>query len=281
MDGHGDWLQYALAAVGASSLLDLPLRAALVALGLRMPRMRLIAALWATFLGLLLLVDLADLPLVKRLFIVTYPWLADGRTRQIVVVFASLLAAGGIWQGVVDLRKLRPKFDRHPNAWRRLAVACVLLTFFFAEGSGVSTVKRLSQGVAEQNVYFADEAAAMAWLRHHAQPGDVLANDLAGDAGIWAPYKAGVPILLPRSAPGADVEERRPILDSVLDLSSHPGLAAEACALHVGYLFHGAAPPAIDERLFPDRATLDQAPDLERVFNSGDAAVFRVRLPCS
>jgi len=281
MEGHGDWFQYALGAVGASSLLDLPLRAALVALGLKMPRMRLVTALWATFLGLLLLVDFADLPLVKQVFIATYPWLADGRPRQMVVVFASLLAAGGIWQCVIYLRQVRGKLEGHQNAWRRLAVACALMTFFFAEGSGVATFKRLSQGVVEQSVYFAGEAAAMAWLRQHAQPGDVLANDLAGDAGIWAPYKAGVPILIPRSASGAVVDERRPILDSVLDLNGHPGVAAEACALHVGYLFHGAASVVVDERLFPDRAALDEAPDLEPVFTSGDAAVFRVRLPCS
>jgi hypothetical protein len=275
-----DWLQYLLGAVGAGSLLDLPLRAALLALGLKMPRLRLVAALWATFLGVLLVVDLVDLPLVKQVFIVTYPWLADGRPRQVVVVFASLLAAGGIWQAVAYLRHMRAHVSIHPNAWRRLSVACALLLFFFGEGSAVATFKRLSQGVAEQNVYFADEAAAMAWLRQQAQPGDVLANDLAGDAGIWAPYKAGMPILLPRSAPGAVVDERKPILESVLDLDGHPDAAAEACALHVGYLFHGAAPVAFDERMFPDRAALEQAPDLEQVFASGDAAIFRVHLPC-
>lgn len=280
LDAHADWLQYALGAFGAGSLLDLPLRAALIALGLKMPRMRLVAALWATFLGLLLLVDLVDLPLVKQLFVVTYPWLADDRPRQVLAVFASLLAAGGIWQALAYLRHLRGKLDGHPNAWRRLAVACALMLFFFGEGSGVATFKRLSQGIAEQNVYFADEAAAMAWLREHAQPGDVVANDLAGDAGIWAPYKSGVPVLLPRSAPGGVVDERKPILESVLDLDSHPGAAAEACALHVRYLFHSAAPVAFDERMFPDGTALEQAPDLEQVFTSGDAAVFRIRLAC-
>ena len=275
-----DWLQYLLGALGAGSALDVPLRATLIALGLRMPRLRLVAALWATFLGLLLLVDLVDLPFVKHVFVVTYPWLADGRPRQVVAVFASLLAAGGIWQGVAYLRNLRTTLERHPNAWRRLAAACALMVFFFGEGSAVATFKRLSQGVAEQNVYFADDAAAMAWLRQHARPGDVLANDLAGDAGIWAPYKAGVPILLPRSASGAVVDERKPILERVLDLNADPEVAADACALHVSYLFHSAPPVAFDERLFPDRAALEQAPDLEQVFTSGDAAIFRIRLPC-
>ena len=44
--------------------------------------------------------------------------------------------------------------------------------------------------------YSADDAAAMAWLNQHAQPGEVLLNDGAADAGIWAPYKTPVSIVL-------------------------------------------------------------------------------------
>jgi hypothetical protein len=281
IEGYGDWLQYVLGGFGAGSLIELPLRVALIGLGLKMRRMRLVTALWAAFLGLLLVVDFVDLPIVKGLFIVTYPWLADQRPRQVVVVFASLLAAGGVWQCMAYLGHLRTKFVGHPNTSRRLAAVCGLMIFFFGEGSGVAISKRLAQGVAEQNVYFADEAAAMGWLRRNTQPGDVLANDLAGDAGIWAPYKAGVTILLPRSAPGPVMDARRPILESVQDLNDSPHLAAEACGLHVAYLFHGAAPVIFDERMFPDRAALERAVGLEEVFSSGDAAVFRIRLPCN
>ena len=160
-------------------------------------------------------------------------------------------------------------------------MACGLVAFFFAEGSGVSIYKRVAQGVAEQNVYTADDAAAMAWLRAHVGPGEVVANDLAGDAGIWAPYKADVQILLPRSAAGSVVDARQPVLDNLLQLNSAPGAENTACALHVNYLFHGAAPRAFDERLFPDRSTLEQAADLQEVFAAGDATVFRIQLPCN
>jgi hypothetical protein len=280
MDRQTDWLQHVLGMLGAGSLIDVPLRAALIALGVTLRRMRVVTAIWATFLGLLLLVNFVDLPVVKALFIVTYPWLADQRPRQVLAVFASLLAAGGVWQCLAYLAQLRRKFAGHPHAWRRLAAVCGLVMFFFAEGSGVAIFKRLTQGVAEQSVYRADEAAAMDWLRQYAQPGDVLANDLAGDAGIWAPYKAGVSILLPRSAPGPVMDARRPILERVQDLNDYPRVAAEACALHVAYLFHGASPVIFDERMFPDRAALERAPGLEEVFSSGDASLFRVRLAC-
>jgi hypothetical protein len=153
--------------------------------------------------------------------------------------------------------------------------------FFLAEGSGVSIYKRLAQGIAEQNVYTSDAAVAMSWLRQHARPGDVLANDLAGDAGIWAPYKADMPILLPRSpVGGVHQEQREPILENLTAANQNAQLQTEACALHVAYLFHGSAPQVLDERVFPDVQILEQAPGLQEVFTSGEATVFKVNLPC-
>jgi hypothetical protein len=198
----------------------------------------------------------------------------------VAVVFASLLCAGGICVAMGYLRQLRDRMPSRPNAIRRLALAGGLALFFVAEGSGVSIYKRLAQGVAEQNVYSADAAVAMTWLRQHVRPGEVVANDLAGDAGIWAPYKADVSILLPRSSGGPQFADREAILQNVLNLSTQPGLEAKACALHVNYLFHGAPPAVFDERVFQDRAALEGAPDLQEVFASGDAAVFRINLPC-
>ena len=87
-------------------------------------------------------------------------------------------------------------------------------------------------------------------------------------------------ILLPRSAAGADVESRHAILQNLLGLGGVAEARREACALHVDYLFHGAPPQAFDERLFPDRSVLEQAADLEEVFASGEATVFRIHLPC-
>ena len=281
IDGRGDWAQFVIGGVGAASPLDLPIRLALIALAWRLRSARLAMALWAAVLVLLLVVDFLDLPLVKRLFVLTYPWLADDRPRQLAAVFVSLLAASGISAVAGYLGQIRGRLAGHPDAWRRLAMGCALLLFFFAEGSGVSVYKRLVQAIAEQNAYSADDAAAMKWLRGHARPGAVVANDLAGDSGIWAPYKADVSILLPRSAPGPLFEDREPILQNVLNLSDDPGLEEKACALHVDYLFHGAPPAVSDERMFRDRAALDRAPGLEEVFSSGDAAIYRVHLPCS
>jgi hypothetical protein len=172
------------------------------------------------------------------------------------------------------------RWAARPVLWRRVAIACGLVAFFFAEGSGVSIYKRVVQGVLEQNVYTADDAAAMAWLRAHVGPDEVVANDRAGDAGIWAPYKAEVHILLPRSAAGSLVDAREPVLDNLLALNNAPAAESTACALHVDYLFHGAAPQAFDERLFPDRSALENAADLQEVFAAGEAAVFRIHLPC-
>jgi uncharacterized protein DUF6541 len=279
-EGRGDWLQFALGVTGAGSLLDLPVRIALIALGLYTLRGRVIGGLWGTFVVLLLVNDVVNAPLVAKLFTVTYPWLDHDRPRQVAVVFASLLCAGGVFVCLQYLLQLRVRLAAHPATWRRLAMACALVAFFFAEGSGVSIYKRVVQGVLEQNVYTADDAAAMAWLHAHVQADEVVANDLAGDAGIWAPYKADVQILLPRSAAGSVVDTREPVLQNLLSLNDAPAAERTACALHVDYLFHGAAPQAFDERLFPDRSALEEAPDLQEVFAAGEAAVFRIQLPC-
>jgi len=279
--GHGDWLQFGLGVTGAAALIDLPVRMALIGLGaVTMRRGRLAVALWATILALLLIVDFVNLPPVRTLFITTYPWLVDHRPRQIAVVFASLLAAGGLSAGVQYLAAWRPKLAHRPGVWRRVALACGLVAFFLAEGSGVSIYKRLTQTIGELTVYSADDGAAMTWLRQNDRAGDVLVNDNAADAGIWAPYKADVPILLPRSGSGPQTEMRQGILEHVADLDATPSARAAACALHVGYVYRGARPLAFDEHQLPERAALERAPGLEEVFSSGDATVFRIHLPC-
>jgi hypothetical protein len=88
-------------------------------------------------------------------------------------------------------------------------------------------------------------------------------------------------ILLPRSAPGALRVDRLPVLSHVSDLSVAPAALATACALHLAYVYDGAQPTSADERAFPDRAALEQAPNLEQVFSSGQAAVFRIHLACN
>jgi hypothetical protein len=279
--GHGDWLQTVVGVTGAAALIDLPVRVVLVALGaVSLRRGRLALALWATILALLLIVDFVNLPAVRTLFVTTYPWLVDHRPRQIAVVFASVLAAGGLLACVQFLVAWRPRLKHRPGVWRRVALACALVAAFLAEGSGVSLYKRLTQSVSELGVYSADDGAAMAWLRHNAPAGDMLVNDNAADGGIWAPYKANMPILLPRSGSGPQSEVRSRILEHVLDLNAAPSAQAAACALHARYLYRGTPPQTFDEHLLPDRAVLERAPALEKVFSSGEVTVFRILLPC-
>jgi hypothetical protein len=279
--GQADWLQFALGITGATSLIDLPVRFGLIALGLCLQRRaRLAGGLWLAFVALLVVVQFVDLPLVRTLFVMTFPWLADYRPRQVAVVFASLLGAGGLSIGLAYLARLRQRLVGRPNAFRRLALACGLVLVFFAEGSAVSVYKRVTQAVFEQNVYSADDGAAMAWLKQNVQAGEMVVNDQAVDAGIWAPYKADVPILLPRSSSGAHRLDREPVLAQLGDLNGAPGTMASACALHVAYLYDGGQPTSADERSFPDRPALERAPSLEQVFTSGQAAIFRIHLPC-
>jgi hypothetical protein len=163
--------------------------------------------------------------------------------------------------------------------WRRLAIVSGALLLFFAEGSAVSIFKTLDQVISEQNVYSTDDRAAMAWLRQHAAPDTVLINDAASDAGIWAPYKAGVAILLPRSAPLQ--EDRGQIVSHVLNLDENPAITDRACALHADYVYQGSRSVPDDNPVLPDRVSLQRAPGLQEVFASGQAAIFRVRLPCN
>jgi hypothetical protein len=166
-----------------------------------------------------------------------------------------------------------------PQLWRRTAVAAALLAGFFAEGSAVSVYKRLTIAVGEQTLYTSDDHVAMSWLRQHARPGEVLANDRAADAGIWAPYKAGVPILLPRSGAN-DAALRETILVHLGDLDAAPQAQAAACSLRVRYLYEGAVDSPYDASMLPPRDQLVSSGDFEEVFRSGPAAIFRIRLPC-
>jgi hypothetical protein len=227
--------------------------------------------------ALLSLVDLFDLPPVRALFVLTFPWLVDHRPRMVVALFASVLVAGGSVAALAGLGRLRERL--RPGVWRRIAVACALLGLFFAEGSAVSVYKRVAQTVDEQNVYSADDRAAMAWLRQNAQPGEVLGNDNFRDAATWAPYKAGLPILLPRSG-SPDAEQRQEVLARVGELSSAPGALHEACALGLKYIYLGGRVLPVDPPLIPSRTRLEQSPELQNVFSSGAATIFRLNLAC-
>lgn len=279
--GGGDWLEFVLGITGASSLIDLPLRLALLAIGARFRPLRLALVGWIVFGALLFAVSFLDVEPVRRLYVVTFPWLVHHRPPQMVVLFTSLLVGGGMYCVVRSFWSLRPRLAASTGAWRRLALVSAALLFFFAEGSAVSIYKTLQQVVSEHNVFSADDRAAMSWLRQNAVPGAMVINNAAADAGIWAPYKTGLPILLPRSAPGPVQETRAPIAADVLTLDKTPSVAAVACSLGADYVYEGSRAVPDDVTVLPDRAQLEQASGLQQVFASGDAAVYRLQLPCS
>lgn len=275
--GNPDWLEFALAATGSASLLDLPARAALLSLGVLQVRRGLPTGLWLGFALILFVVSFVDVPPVRWLYTTTYPWLLHLRPPQVVVLFASLLIARGAW-GAFDWLGRRAEWSAARR--RRVLVGAALVVAFFAEGSAVSVYKTLAQVAQDQGVYSADDGVAMAWLRQHAAPGEMLVNNRSLDAGIWAPYKAHVPILLPRSAGGASLEDRERIARNVLDLESAPDVRREACQLRAAYVYKGAREAPWDPPIVPDRAALERAPRLEEVFRSGQAMIFRLHLAC-
>jgi hypothetical protein len=124
------------------------------------------------------------------------------------------------------------------------------------------------------------DARALDWLREHAAPGDLVANDGGADAGIWAPYRAQVAIVDPRSGLGADGEMGALVLANVGRLDTTPAAAAAACASRVRWVYRGAKGTRFERRSFPEPAALSASPALELAFASGEAAVFRVRLDC-
>jgi hypothetical protein len=120
----------------------------------------------------------------------------------------------------------------------------------------------------------------MAWLRLNVGPGEMMVNNRAADAGIWAPYKADVTILLPRKGSTTMNEGREQIFEHVLGLGAAPSAGAAACALGVNYLYLGAIDWPGEPAFMPTRLELDQAVDLQAVFRSGQAVVFRIQHVC-
>jgi hypothetical protein len=75
-------------------------------------------------------------------------------------------------------------------------------------------------------------------------------------------------------------EDRGQILTHVLNLDDNPAISDRACALHAAYVYQGSRSVPDDTPLLPNRAALEHAPGLQEVFASGEAAIFRIKLPC-
>jgi hypothetical protein len=195
-----------------------------------------------------------------------------------------LASAGGAWCVRTVLRGLRRRAwwtAASPGLAVRQArrLGPLLTVTWLVLATAALTVFEVT--TAERAVgYTPDDAAAMDWLRQHGQPGEVLANDRFADAGIWAPYKAGMPILWPRALTTNDAEQRLLVLDNIDRLDQVPDARAAACALHVGYVYYGAKTSSWDTRGFPPVETLEASPALEVAFQQGGATIFRLHPPC-
>jgi len=170
---------------------------------------------------------------------------------------------------------------RGSSGWARRATRLTRLLVVFWLGLTLwGTVLLLAYPAQLVLGYTADDAAAMAWLRTHAAPGDVVLNDGYADAGVWAPYKAGVSMVLPRAASGEVQGRARVVIDNVDHLDSVPEAADVVCAQHVRYVYRGARVSSWDARHFPPIDVLRASEALGEVFSQGDAVVFEVRLAC-
>jgi hypothetical protein len=275
-----------LAAFIADALgIDLPVRVVLVALGLIWAvRSRVglpLVGVTAIFVGLAFVATfLNGVPLVRTVFAATYPWSLPYRHLTFASIGLALLGgAGCVWlmrhwpavytriPGVTPRRLVRRTSRLLVITW--LILSTFLLTFFLSIEAG---------GDMSFN---ADDAAAMAWMRANVQPGEVVVNDTYADAGIWAPYKAGVAILFHRSFNDPATEaQRQAVLANISRLEQVPEARAAACALGARYVYAGAANGAWQARTFPPIEELRASPALEQVFQQGRATVFKINLNC-
>jgi hypothetical protein len=271
-----------LAAFIADALgVDLPIRIVLVALGcvwvFRARTGRLLVVIAAVFVCLAIVASFFNsLPLVRQIYAATYPWSLPYRHLTFAVVPLSLLAGQGALVLLGGWRRLTARIPA-ANARRRLERAGVVLvpTWLILTTAGLTVYLSLA------NVPFDDDAVAMAWLRAHAPLGSIVANDGFADAGIWAPYKAGVKILEYRShSDPATQASRDLVLREIGKLQDDPQAAAAACDLGVNYVYRGALNSNWQTASFPTVVELEASPALNEVFRHGNAAVFETRLGC-
>jgi hypothetical protein len=182
-----------------------------------------------------------------------------------------------------DVEQRLTRFRRtHGVAARRTRRAVTVLGVTILVLSVAALAILLRVAAATSNTFVSDDRAAMDWLRSHAAPGSRVANDSFADAGVWAPFKAGLPVLRPRSqsADPARLEQAQLVLNNIGQLDAVPDARAAACALNVAYVYRGASGTRWEPRHFPSTDELRQASALEEIFSSGNATVFRTRLDC-
>jgi hypothetical protein len=270
---------FALDALGV----DLPARLVLLVVGVawafREQVGRSVVAVGLVFAGIACIFTfLSSVSLVHQAYALVFPWGMHYRVFMLVALAQVLLAGPG---AIVLVRWIsgwgnRPGFwARRVRPLKRLLVLTWLGLTMWAMTLFVQYPTRLVVG------YTSDDAAAMAWLRQNVAPGEIVVNDAYADAGIWAPYKAGVAILEPRTGLSADdLQQRNLIVDNAARLEQLPEAAAAACALNAHFVYRGARASEWDTRRFPDLPVLRKSAALQEVFTSGEAAIFRTKLNC-
>jgi hypothetical protein len=224
-------------------------------------------ALGLTFGTLAVAFQFVAVPAISRLYALTFPWSQDYRLLMITAICASLVAGAGL-VSIFEWATRQRGWRSAPSAALMLAVVLQVTVAFMLQRFAGETRYYLT--------YTPDDAQALNWLSQHIQPGELLVNDGSADAGIWAPYKAGASILLPRVLPVPDLPQREQLLDQIADLQDAPQTVEAACGLGARYVYVGESGTLYEPRQFPTLSTLQQSPALDEVFSQGAAAVFRL-----
>jgi hypothetical protein len=220
----------------------------------------------------------SSVPLIRQVYAAVFPWGMHYRLFMVVALVQVLLAGAG---AVVLMRWISCWVNR-PGFWpqRLRPLSRLLVVTWLGLTTWVMTLF-LMYPTGQVLGYTADDAAAMTWLRQNAAPGELVVNDGYADAGIWAPYKAGVAILEPRTGLSADeLRQRDSIVENVARLDQSPVAAAAVCALNAHFVYRGARASEWDARRFPELTVLRQSSALEEVFTRGEAAIFSTKLNC-
>jgi hypothetical protein len=224
---------------------------------------------------------LSGVPLVAQLFSITYPWSLPFRLLMFATIPLLVLAAGGC---LVAFRLWASALARVSNrVARRLSMRMGrLLVITWALLCSVLMVSFLSVPATMLSSFSpVDDGAAMARLRADANASGVVVNDEFADAGIWAPYKAGVQILEYRSSGDPSTAAMHDlVLHNIGHLESSPEAMAAACALNATYVYYGAENTKWQPRTFPSIEEMEASSALQTVFEEGKATIFKVNLSC-
>lgn len=269
-------------------LVDLPFRLALLVCGAWLAAQRrtgrVLVALTAVFLGLVAVFRFVDAGVVRQVFALTMPWAVDGRlltTVPILVAPVEGLALAWIAGRLVTQARQATAAGHAITGGKAFARRAVAFGIALGAAAVLLTVAKFHIETSNIVTYSADDAAAFAWLHQHAQQGDVLLNDGAADAGIWAPYKTGLQIVLLHSRPPLPDGPETLVRTNLDALDARQDVTSAACSLDIKYVYHGEAPSTSERREFPSLESLRNNPVLQEVFSRGDAAIFQTRLQCA